>query len=54
MNIKELKKQLKREKENYYDKDKLKRYFHKFVNQPDIKLYKIGGLKHDSMSKLRW
>ena len=24
MNIKELKKQLKREKENYYDKDKLK------------------------------
>lgn len=41
MNIKELKKQLKREKENYYDKDKLKRYFHIFVNQPDIKLYKV-------------
>ena len=41
MNIKELKKQLKKEKENYYDKDKLKRYFHILVRQPDINLYKV-------------
>lgn len=41
MNFNELKKQLNKEKENYYDKDKKKRYFHIFVKQPDITLYKI-------------
>ena len=41
MKLKELKKQLNKEKENYYDKNKIKRFFHIFVNQPDIRLYKI-------------
>lgn len=41
MNIKELKKQLKKEKENYYDENKAKRYFHIIVNHPNVKLYKI-------------
>lgn len=41
MNIKELKKELKKEKQNYYDRDVIKKYFHIVTKQPDIRLYKI-------------
>lgn len=40
-NLKEIKKQLREEKNIYYDKDILKRIFHIIVGQPDIRLYKI-------------
>ena len=41
MELYEIKKQLKKEKTNYYDKNLFKRIFHILVGHPDIKLYKI-------------
>lgn len=41
MELYEIKKQLKKEKTNYYDKALFRRIFHILVGQPDIKLYKI-------------
>ncbi len=41
MELYEIKKQLKKEKTNYYDKNLFKRIFRILVGHPDMKLYKI-------------